>query len=306
MPTIFDFINIKKGGKVSEFNVLDQLKRLVMLQEGDTDFYNLKRELSEKPVLVEQLRNEFEEKKSRLNQLEEDCKKIQVQRNTMEGDLAKIEEDIRRADGQLAQIKTNKEYTAKIGEIEGLKADISLIEEKILETFDRADEIKALVIQEKEVVAREEETFNVKKQELEAEMKELDAKVKEVEVSRESLLNGVDKALLNRYERILDNKEGLAVVPLVGDNCGGCFMNLPPQMVNEIKMSRKIIFCEICSRILYSEDDVRAHQIAAPQIVKEGDPSEPPTGGTAQETAAPEVKDKQEAATEDKANNEAA
>ena len=242
---------------MSDFNVLEQIKKLVKLQEGDTDLYNLKKELEEKPVLMKHLEKEFETKKERLKKLEEDFKKIQLERNTLEGDLAQKEEEIKKNEAQLTQIKTNKEYTAKIGEIEGIKADKSVIEEKILETYDRADEVKALIDKEKEVVAKQEEEYQARRQELEREMKELQERLDAFNAQRASLLEGIDQKLLARYEKILHNRGGMAVVPVTGNVCGGCFMNLPPQKVNEVRMQKEIITCEICARILYIEDDVK-------------------------------------------------
>ena len=258
MPTIIGNRKNKKGGNVSEFNVLEQIKKLVKLQEGDTGLYNLRKELEERPLKIKELQQQFEVQKTQLNQLEADFKKIQVERSTLEGDLAQKEDAVKKAETQLSQIKTNKEYTAKIGEIEGLKADKSIMEEKILGTYDRADEVKAKIDQEREAVAAEEARFLEQKQTIEAEIKELEAKISEIEAGRQALLDGVDKQLLARYERILNNRDGLAVVPVVGDSCGGCFMNLPPQMVNEIRKQKELITCEICARILYLEEDLNS------------------------------------------------
>ncbi len=76
-------------------------------------------------------------------------------------------------------------------------------------------------------------------------------------MKRKQVFPDVDKGILSRYERILENKEGLAIVPLKDRSCGGCFMSIPDQVVNEIKMYEQLIFCEMCARILYLEDDVQ-------------------------------------------------
>lgn len=255
---------------MSDFNVLEQIKKLVKLQQDDTELYNLRKALEEKPAVLQRLQQEFELKKARLNDLQEKLKKVQVERSTLEGDLAQKDEAIVKADAQLAMIKTNKEYTAKIGEIEGIKADKSILEEKILESYDKTEEVKALIDQEKEVLTKEEEAFKIKKQEVEAEIADLENKLKEFNELRQDLLDGVDKNLLIRYERILNSREGLAVVPVIGNVCGGCFMNLPPQMVNEIRKQKEIIACEICTRILYIEEDLEKVEFISSEI----DPSE--------------------------------
>ena len=243
---------------MSDLNVLEQITKLVKLQEGDTELYNLKKEQEEKPDLIKRLDEEFESKKARLNKLEADFKTIQVERGTMEGDLAQKESEISKNETQLSQIKTNKEYTAKIGEIEGIKADKSLIEEKILQTYDRADEVKALMEQERQVVEQEQKTYQDQRQELEAQVKDLEGRIEAFHAKRGALLEGIDKVLLERYEKLLFNRGGMAVVPVVDNSCGGCHMHLPPQKINEVRMKKEIITCEICARILYIEDDVKS------------------------------------------------
>ncbi len=241
---------------MSESHILDQIRKLVKLQEGDTDFYNVRRELEEKPVLLQQLAQAFEEKKVRLKQLEEDFKKIQVERHSLEGDLAQKEQAIQKSESQLSQIKTNKEYTAKIGEIEGLKADKSVIEEKILESYDKTDDVKVLIANERARLATDEAEFSEKKSAIESEMSVLNEKIQQMSAARAVLLEGVDKALLRQYERILDSREGIAVVPVFGSSCGGCFMKVPQQTINEIRKRKEIVICDICTRILYLEEDL--------------------------------------------------
>lgn len=242
----------------AESDTLDQIRKLVKLQEGDADIYTIRKELEEKPALLQDLQEQFETKKARLNQLEKDFKKVQVDRKALEGDLAQKEQAIQKAEGQLSQIKTNKEYTAKIGEIEGLKADKSLVEEKILLSYDQADGVKAQMEAERQVLAKDEAEFLAKKQQIESEIQVLQAKIAEADAGRAHLLDGIDKKLLAQYERILMNREGIAVVPVVGTSCGGCFMKVPQQTINEIRKRKEIVFCEICARILYLEEELNS------------------------------------------------
>ncbi|MEW5894370.1 MAG: C4-type zinc ribbon domain-containing protein [Candidatus Omnitrophota bacterium] len=239
-----------------EFNVLDQIRKLVRLQESDAEVFNLRKDLKEKPAQIQQIEKEFELKKIKLKQLEQEMKKLQVERSTLEGDLAQKEQEIKKVEGQLSQIKTNKEYTAKIGEIEGLKADKSIIEEKILELYDRTDEFKVQVENERVVVAKEEQEFLAKAKKAGDELKDLEAMVKESDSKRVVLLDGIDKNLLDRYEKILNSRDGLAVVPVHENVCGGCFMNVPHQVINEIRKKKEIVACEICTRILFLEDEL--------------------------------------------------
>ncbi|MFP4473370.1 MAG: zinc ribbon domain-containing protein [Candidatus Omnitrophota bacterium] len=243
---------------MAEENVLAKIKVLVSLQKIDHELFQLKQVLNEKPAEIAELEREFEMKKANLKALQEETKRIQVERNTLEGDLAQKEENIRKADSQLSQIKTNKEYTAKITEIEGMNADKSQIEEQILLSYDKADEITARMEKEKQKLAEEEKAFQEKKADITKEIKDLESRAAELEQQRHKFLPDVDKPLLVQYERILQNRGGLAVVAVKDNSCGGCYMNIPPQVVNEIKKHKELIVCDACERILYLEEDVAA------------------------------------------------
>ena len=119
--------------------------------------------MKEKPVIVQELQSLYEQKKSGLKALEEKFKTILLARKDKELELKSKEDEIAKANIQLSQIKTNKEYTAKLTEIETLKANKSITEEKILISYDESDAVSAKVEQEKKILADEEKRYFVKK-----------------------------------------------------------------------------------------------------------------------------------------------
>ena len=237
-------------------DVLKQINKLVELQKIDADIYNFKRELKEKPNHLQELKEQFENKKANLKELENKYKNLQVERNSQELELKAKEEAIAKANVQLSQIKTNREYTAKLTEIENIKADRSVIEEKILLTYDETDILKAEIDKEKEILKKEEEKFSQEKTKIEDSIKEIEDRIRLLESQRKQITPEIDKTHLIRYERILINKDGWAIVPVKSGACGGCFMNVPAQVINEIKMHQGLVFCEMCARILYLEEDL--------------------------------------------------
>lgn len=240
---------------MAEINVKEQIVKLIALQKIDSQIFEFNRNLEEKPKEVQALKDQFETKKTRLNGLEEALKKVQVARRDLEVDMKTKEDQIIKANAQLSLIKTNKEYTAKITEIESIKADKSIIEEKILLSYDEADKVQVEINQEKQVVAEEEKKYLDRKKEVEDYIKGMQEKINHLKNDRQEILPGVDKEILIRYEKILKHKEGIAVVPIKGTACGGCFMNLQPQRLNEIKAAQAFIECDICSCILYFEEN---------------------------------------------------
>lgn len=241
---------------VTQISIKDQIKKLVDLQKVDAEIYNVNTGLTEKPALIEELKKKFEADKAHLNQLEEKFKGIQLKRKELELELKAREDGIARANTQLTQLKTNKEYQAKLNEIASIKADKSIIEEKILLFYDEADAVQAEIGKERVAVGTQEKQYLARKKEIEDEIKLMEDRVKVLESQRKQQLPGVDRTLLNRYEKILAHKGGLGIAPLNGNSCGGCHMNVPPQTINAIKMHDQLIECEICQRIMYLEDDL--------------------------------------------------
>ena len=237
-------------------SIKDQIKKLVEIQAMDVEVYRLKNELRNKPIEIENLRIEFEAKKARLKNIEEQVKVILLKQKDHEGELKVKEEAIIKADGQLSQLKTNKEYSAKLLEIESIKADKSQIEEKILIGFDQVDEARKSLEAEKTIVANYEKEFQAKKKELDDLIAVSSDQLKVKESQRNRLTPDVRPDILSRYERIVQNKEGLGIVPVKNNTCQGCFMHLTEQAINQIKINEQLMTCDMCARILYLEDSL--------------------------------------------------
>ncbi|MDE2221488.1 MAG: hypothetical protein KGK03_00265 [Candidatus Omnitrophica bacterium] len=237
-------------------NLKDQLKKLVELQVIDEEIFRYKRELREKPAEVETLKAQFEAKKARLKQLEEKLKVIQVSQKEMELDLKAKEEGIAKADGSLSLLKTNKEYQARLLEIENQKADKSQVEEKILLGYDELEAARKALEAEKAVVAQYEKDFNAAKKKLDDEVAVINDQLKVKESQRIRVAPEVRPDFLSRYERILNNKDGLGIVKIVDHTCGGCFMHVTEQVINELKKYEELVSCDQCARILYLADEL--------------------------------------------------
>ena len=237
-------------------SIRDQIKKLVDLQKLDKEIYDLNQDKAQKPKAVAALQESFEASKTHLKSLEEKLKRVQLDRNQKELELKEKETAIEKTNAQLSGLKTNREYTAKVTEIETLKADKSIVEEKILEFYDQADAVKKEIDDENKKVAEEEKKFLAAKKILEDDVKLIDDRLHVLESQRNQIVPDVDKDHLKRYEKLLKHKEGMAIVPILNNSCGGCYMNITQQMVNEMKMHAQLINCEMCARILYLEDDL--------------------------------------------------
>jgi len=230
-----------------------QLQHLLELQQVDIQIYGFRRIKEEKPAKIAELEAAFEVKRGVLSGLEKTVLDLQKQKKDKEGELAAKEESILKLQGQLYQLKTNKEYHTMQQQIEGGKADKSLIEDKILEVMERMDASRVEMEKGKALLAAEERVFAGQKKEVEAEIKEIDDKLVCLETQRKQITPLLRPEVLAQYDRILKIRGELALVPVQGTSCGGCHMFVPPQVINMISMYDNLVTCEMCNRILYLE-----------------------------------------------------
>jgi predicted nucleic acid-binding Zn-ribbon protein len=231
-----------------------ELKKLVELQGLDKRIFDLNQKKGEVPLLLERLQKAFEDKKANYKSLESNLQKMQLKQKEKEGDLNAKEEGIKKSQSQLGILKTNKEYQAKLAEIESLKADKSVIEEEILRLMDDIEAARKALEDERNVLAGEEKIYNEEKRAVAEQAKDVEGSLQAEEGKRQIAAAGIDKKILQAYERILHGLGGVALVQVSHNSCEGCHMRVPHQVINEIKMYNRLITCENCSRILYLEE----------------------------------------------------
>ena len=240
---------------MQKVNVEEQIVHLIKLQALDSRLYRLRRDRETKPKLIQDLEARRNEEQAAVKAIEEKIKASQVKRKQRELDLQSREDGIKKLQAQLYQLKTNKEYQTMQHEIEGQKADNSRIEDEILVLMEEAENLNKEMAKEKELFADAEKHLNEDKKKIEAEITSLDSEISSLEAQRKEITALVDKKVLVHYEKVLAGRDGVALSAVKGKSCQGCFMNLPPQVINEIKMKDKIVTCESCARILYIENE---------------------------------------------------
>lgn len=231
-----------------------QISNLVKLQTIDSEIYSLKYEKESKPREIQAMEDSFEEKKKHLSEIEKNLLDLQKARKEKELELATKEESTKKLQGQLYSLKTNKEYQAMLQQIQDAKADASVIEDRILQIFDLADKGKIETDREKHRLQEEEKLFLDQKKKVEERVKEIDERLTQLEGFRKQVIPDIDSKIMVQYERILKNRDGLAIVTAKDNSCQGCNMFVPPQVINLIKMYEHLVTCEMCNRILYIEE----------------------------------------------------
>jgi predicted nucleic acid-binding Zn-ribbon protein len=231
-----------------------QLRQLVDLQTIDDQIYEHKKALSDIPLQLDSASSELAEKKSILKVVTEEIAALQKQRKDLELEVQGENDHMAKAKTKLPAVKTNKEYTAILTEVDAIKEKVSNIEDKELEVMEILEE-KAKEIPGAEKKCKEEDAyFNEYRQKKEMEEKRFKEELEELVVKRKNISEQLETVILNRYQKISDSHDGRAVAGLRGDICQGCFQHVLPQMVIEIKMGQKIHQCANCLSFLFWDE----------------------------------------------------
>ena len=200
-------------------------------------FRSLDAELAELRVRVDEARQVREEKLKTRRASEKDLQSAQEKRDGLMG--------------KLHAIKTNREYTAALQEIETAKEEISRLEDKILALLDEVEMVEEDLRERERVYSGEEKEIHRQQDERRKELQGLERDLAQRREEREKSVARVPAGLLARYEKIRLNKNGTAVVALEDGICGGCFRRLPPQVDLEIRRGEEIQYCQFCGRMLH-------------------------------------------------------
>jgi len=237
-------------------NLKEQITNLLKLQKIDSEIYALRMEGELCPERIRMLAASFEEKKKNLTLLEKGYLDLQKQKKERELDIGSKEAGSKKLQEQLFKLKTNKEYQTMLQQMQAAKADISVIEDKILELMEEMDNTKLEIDKEKQKLQEEEKAHNQQKQGIEGRIKEIDERIGQLDAQRKQVIPDIESKLRAQYERILTNRAGLAIAAVKSSSCGGCNMFVTPQKINLVKMYDNVITCEMCNRILYLEEEI--------------------------------------------------
>ena len=235
------------------------IESLRKLQAVDAELYRLRNEQQQKPLLLERSQQLLAEEQAKAQSLEARLKASQIQHKAHELELLTQEANLKKLQAQLFQVKTNKEYTAMQHEIDQSKADVSLLEEEIIRVLDAIDQAKREFEAQAARVAQQHARAQAEEARIQAELQAIQSQIAQLERQRHTLTPSVRSEVLAVYERVLANRDGLALVPLVKDSCGGCHMVQPPQVINQVALGTKLVTCESCNRILYLEEAFSHH-----------------------------------------------
>ncbi len=236
-------------------SIEEKLTYLYQLQLIDSKIDKLKMLHGELPLEVQDLEDEITGLQTRISNFEADIKALNEQITVKKTEILNAQALIKKYESQQMNVRNNREYDALSKEIEFQTLEIELFEKRIRE-YNALIENKNMVIAESNGLLNERNLdLDEKKGELEEIVKENFKEEQELKAEADKVAVFIDSRTLNAYYRIRNNaRNGLAVVIVERDACGGCFAKIPPQRQLDIKSRKKIIPCEFCGRILVDKE----------------------------------------------------
>ena len=228
------------------------LKHLYEIQKLDIEIDGLKENLESVPKRIEQLTLDLEKHKSSIEREKNNISELNAKKKESSKRLENIITGLKKNLNKGKSVTTGREGEALLNEKTHLEKDKAMYEDRLQELDDSIKKGKLNLSNLEDslgdVIKSTEEDiklYNKKKKELTKEIEILDDKKKRIAVHIE------DTTLIKKYERIRLNRDGIGMVMIDKPICGGCFVKLPYQLYNDVKLNEEIHYCEICGRILY-------------------------------------------------------
>ncbi len=231
--------------------MLDVIEKLLALQERDQHLRAFQTELSRLPDERKAWEKQLADSAARLEKAKTRAKEIEVEKKTLQVEEQVKRDAITRYKQQQLQTRKNEEYSALGHEIEAAEKAISALEDKELVLMDEAEQLKPEIETAEKVHVAEKAKVEQMFTNLADKKTNLETRTTEVKADRVRFTEGVDEDVLERYGRLFQTKNGVAVAPLEHEVCMGCHMKVTTQTVVQVKSGKEVIHCPQCGRILY-------------------------------------------------------
>ncbi len=255
----------------TDLSVEEKLKTLYQLQTTLSSIDEKKALRGELPLEVQDLEDELEGLHIRVEKIQNEIAEFQDAVAQKKHEITDAEASVERYKSQLNDVKNNREYDTLTKEIEFQSLEIELCNKKIKEAAIKIEECKRDLESTQQSISEREEDLNEKRDELDEIMQETREEEDKLKAKAKELETKIEPRLLTSFKRIRKNaRNGLGIVYVQRDACGGCFNKIPPQRQLDIKMHKKIIVCEYCGRIMIDPElaGVKTEKFAAEEKPK--------------------------------------
>ncbi len=237
--------------EITELSVEEKLKALYQLQTTLSAIDEKRALRGELPLEVQDLEDEIEGLNIRVDKIRREIDDFSRAISQKRAEIAEAEDSVTRYNNQLNDVKNNREYDTLSKEIEFQTLEIELCNKKIKEAMMKIDECERDLYQTEKAIYERENDLHQKRSELDEIMLETKEEEEKLRDRAHELETKIEPRLLSSFKRIRKNaRNGLGIVYVQRDACGGCFNKIPPQRQLDVKMHKKVIVCEYCGRII--------------------------------------------------------
>lgn len=271
----------------TDLSVEEKLKALYQLQTTLSGIDEKRALRGELPLEVQDLEDEIAGLTTRMEKIKTDIDEFKKAITQKKADITSAESSVERYKKQLDEVKNNREYDTLTKEIEFQSLEIQLCNKKIKEALIKVEEKNADLAEADELMKDRTAALKEKKEELDEIMQETRDEEEKLKNKASELEVTIEPRLLSSFKRIRKNsRNGLGIVYVQRDACGGCFNKIPPQRQLDIKMHKKVIVCEYCGRIMIDPE------LAGVNVEKNAKEEKPKRKRSVRKTAKKEEEDK--------------
>lgn len=271
----------------TDLSVEEKLKALYQLQTTLSGIDEKRALRGELPLEVQDLEDEIAGLTTRMEKIKTDIDEFKKAITQKKADITSAESSVERYKKQLDEVKNNREYDTLTKEIEFQSLEIELCNKKIKEALIKVEEKNADLAEADELIKDRTAALKEKKEELDEIMQETRDEEEKLKNKANELEVTIEPRLLSSFKRIRKNsRNGLGIVYVQRDACGGCFNKIPPQRQLDIKMHKKVIVCEYCGRIMIDPE------LAGVKVEKNATEEKPKRKRAVRKTAKKDEEDK--------------
>jgi len=234
----------------------DTIAKLVALQSILKESYDIEQVNKNLPLSVREMRKRIEPMGREIEGAAKEAEGLRSRGSAIEAELQAQEDRLQEVNRRMNEVSKTRELEAVEAEQSASHARIEALRDEQMGIRARLEALKKKLAELEPEYASHEERILAEEARVQEETDTNKARIQGLRETREKMAVGIDLPTLNKFERILNSKNGIGIVPIVHESCDGCHMKIPPQMIGKVRRGQEIVTCLNCSRILYFADDI--------------------------------------------------
>ncbi|MEO0479731.1 MAG: C4-type zinc ribbon domain-containing protein [Planctomycetota bacterium] len=228
-----------------------EVRKLLDVQKVDNKLIKLQRACDSIPKEREKREAGLQKIQKGLDEVLAVQQAAELEQRNAELSIKQADDELKQLETRLNQVKNNAEYQATLLQMESVKKDRAANEDRGLELIDQIDAAKARVAEVQAKFDEEKKVFDEFVREGEQFLADKREELESLKAQKSAVFDGVHPEVRDRYTRVVNARDGVAVVPVEGETCTGCYVSIPPNMLVKVMSGGSVVQCNMCQRILY-------------------------------------------------------